>query len=159
ALEKGDAPIDARTRKTLSSLASKSPLFRAALLLLDRREAGGKPGRSLVRATADPLKKIERHPPQAPPPKHHQALPPRPSEKIAALGKADDDALVLLALGHLEEILSLEGALPGPAILARAHLAQGPATGLWGPSASVGRLEIARFLARPPAVGIARAVQ
>ncbi len=80
------------------------------------------------------------------------------AQKIAACGNVPADALQFFACAHLDDLVTRKGK-PDPQVLAQAGLLRAGATDLWGPPASLARIEMARFLVRAPGLWIARAAE
>jgi hypothetical protein len=79
-------------------------------------------------------------------------------QKIAGSGAAPVDALQLFACAHLQEIAAKKGKID-PALLIQGRFAKGPLSDLWGPAASVLRVELAGMLLKPPGLWVPRAAE
>jgi hypothetical protein len=91
-------------------------------------------------------------------PADHQKLLELLIQKISESGAAPVDALQLFAIGHLHE-LALQKSKLDPALLLQGRFAKGPLSDLWGPTASVVRVEIAGMLLKPPGLWVPRAAE
>jgi serine/threonine-protein kinase len=80
------------------------------------------------------------------------------AKKMATLGSARVEALQMFVCAHLDDLLARKGK-PDPQILTQAGLAKAPASDLWGPPASIARIEMAKFLVHPPGLWLTRAVE
>ncbi len=80
------------------------------------------------------------------------------AQKAAACGNVPIDALQFFACAHLESLATKKGKVD-PQVLMQARLGKAPASDLWGPSSSVARIEMARFLVRTPGLWLARAIE
>ncbi|MBI3855830.1 MAG: hypothetical protein HY293_09090, partial [Planctomycetes bacterium] len=89
-------------------------------------------------------------------PERHQKLLELLILKISEAGGAPVDALQLFACAHLQEIAAKKGKID-PALLLQGRFAKGPVSDLWGPAASVQRIEIAGLLLKPPGLWVPRA--
>jgi hypothetical protein len=91
-------------------------------------------------------------------PERHQKLLELLIQKIAESGTGSVDALQLFACAHLQEISAKKGKID-PALLIQGKFAKGPIADLWGPAASVVRIEIAGLLLKPPGLWVPRAIE
>jgi len=91
-------------------------------------------------------------------PERHQKLLELLIQKIAEAGGSPVDALQLFACAHMQEIAAKKGKLDA-ALLLQGKFAKGPMLDLWGPAASVVRVELAQLLLRPPGLWVTRAAE
>jgi hypothetical protein len=89
---------------------------------------------------------------------HHQQMLELLILKITESGSVPVDVLQLFALAHLQEIASHKGKLD-PALLVQGKFAKGPLADLWGPAASIVRVELAAMLLKPPGLWVPRAAE
>ncbi|HLY08731.1 MAG TPA: protein kinase [Planctomycetota bacterium] len=91
-------------------------------------------------------------------PERHQKLLELLIQKIAEAGTAPVDALQLFACAHIQELQAKKGKID-TALLLQGKFAKGPILDLWGPAASVVRVELASLLLRPPGLWVTRAAE
>jgi serine/threonine protein kinase len=91
-------------------------------------------------------------------PERHQKLLELLIQKIAEAGTAPVDVLQLFACAHIQEISAKKGKLDA-ALLLQGKFAKGPILDLWGPVATVVRVELAELLLRPPGLWVTRAAE
>jgi serine/threonine protein kinase len=91
-------------------------------------------------------------------PERHQKLLELLVQKIADSGAAPVDALQLFASAHLQELMAKKAKVDA-ALLLQGKFTKGPILDLWGPAASVVRVELATVLQRPPGLWVTRAAE
>jgi hypothetical protein len=147
-----------------SAGAAKSAFHHAAAVFLAREESAWKlEGAALAGLQeylnspelnhAEPSKRAEGLTPE-----RHQKLLELLIQKITEAGAAPVDALQLFACAHIQEIAAKKGKID-PALLLQGKFAKGPVADLWGPAASVLRVEVAGLLLKPPGLWVPRAVE
>ncbi len=156
--ERADAGKRAAALAHFMTSAPKSPFYLAAAVFLSREEAAWRLDGPAAAALAEYLATPALATAETVAAAEHQRLFALLSSKIAGLGGAPADALQLFACAHLEEILAKKGRVE-PALLLQARLGKAPVTDLWGLPGSAARVEMARFLLRPTALGLARAAE
>lgn len=147
----------AEALKAFEARAGRQSFSRAAQLFLERPEASwkldGPAGEALAEYLGSPALDV----PADITPDQHAALFALLAEKIGALGGGGAiEALQLFACAHAAEITTRKGRVD-PAVALQARFGKGAMSDLWGPSASVGRIEAAGLLAKAPGPWIARA--
>ena len=154
--QRGDPLMRAEALKGFAKGAAKHPLLKAVTLFLERAEADwkldGPAGPAFEEYLASPALDFaasadgERHA------AHFAFL----ATRIAAAGGKSVDVLQLFACAHAAEIAKRKERLE-PGVALQARFGKGAVSDLWGPSATVGRIEAAGLLAKPPGPWIAKA--
>ena len=154
------SPADKRAEAAavFGANSGKSALYAAAALFLARDEAAWKLAPQAVQVLDAYLAAAVTTEAEELTAEMHQAALVALAGQIAALGEAPLEAFHLFACAHVQEIQAKKGKVD-PAAAAQARLAKAPVSELWGPAATVGRIEMAMLLSAPYGLRAARAAE
>jgi serine/threonine-protein kinase len=156
--QRTDALKRAEALKAFGTRSSKQAFSRAASIFLERPEEEwkleGPPGAALAEYLASPALDA----PGNLTSEQHASLFALLAQKIADAGGKQVEALQLFACAHVAELAARKERID-PAVALQARFGKGAVSDLWGPSATVGRIEAAGLLAKPPGPWVSKAAE